>query len=315
MTHVPDRRLAYRLRFRDLQLVVALADGSSLRKAAEFLNVTQPALSRTLAEIESAFGSKLFERSSRGLQPTAQGRAAIRGARQLLHELERVGEEVAYSAQSASVIRIGAPPFVAHGHVPDLMVRMRSAGHTVQLKLVEGAVNDLFQSLMRGEVDALFSTYADHVPDGELLAYESLFPSRYVLIAPPAFQAQPRRGKSWTLADLVNMPWVMPGYTSMLRKDLDKAFLAAGVTPPHPKTEATHPFTVAHFVAAGCGLGFVPAETLHTLKPGFVRELRLSRALSTGTVALIYHAGSGSTQLELLRRALALPEKSTSPGR
>lgn len=303
-------RLASRLRFRDLQLLVALADGSSLRKAAELMNVTQPALSRTLTDIEGTFGCALFVRGSRGLQPTVQGLAAMRGALQLLKELDRVGEEVEFSAKSESVIRIGAPPFVAHGHLPRLMAQMRANGQTVRLKLVEGVVNDLFDKLLQGDVDALFTTYADRWVEGERFAYESLFPSHYVLIAPPEFRWTARGHGKAALAQLAEMEWVMPGYNSMLRKDIEKAFLAAGVAPPRPIVESNHPFTMVHFVAAGCGLGFVPQETLHRLKPGVVREVPLTPPLISGPVALIYLAGSQNAQLNSLRRALGLVERS-----
>lgn len=303
-------RLATRLRFRDLQLLVALSDGSSLRKAAELMNVTQPALSRTLTDIEGAFGCALFVRGSRGLQPTVQGLAAMRGALQLLQELDRVGEEVEFSAESASVIRVGAPPFVAHGHLPRVIKQMRANGQTVRLKVVEGVVNDLFDKLLQGDVDALFTTYADRSVEGERFTYESLFPSRYVLIAPPEFRWTARGKGKAALAQLAPMDWVMPGYTSMLRKDIDKAFLAAGVTPPRPVIESNHPFTMVHFVAAGGGLSFVPPETLHHLKPGVVREVPLLQPLTSGPVALIYLAGSRNAQLNSLRRALGLVERS-----
>src|SRR5690606_24107029 len=153
-------------------------------------------------------------------------------------------------------------------HLPKLMAQMNAGGRMMRLKLVEGAVNELFDKLLHGEVDALFTTYADRVMEGERLAYESLFPSRYVLIAPPEFQWSTRGRRKPTLGQLAGMPWIMPGYTSMLRKDIDKAFLCAGAPPPRPIMESNHPFTAVHFVAAGCGLSFVPAETLRNLKPG-----------------------------------------------
>lgn len=308
MSRTPHR-LASRLRFRDLQLLVALAEGSSLRKAAEVMNVTQPALSRTLTEMEDAFGCVLFLRGPRGLQPTSQGVAAMRGALQLLHELDRVDEEVEFSSQSASVIRLGAPPFVAHGHLPQLLAKLNRDGQAVRLKLMEGAVNDLFVKLLDGEVDALITTYADRVIEGERLVYDSLFPSRYVLIAPPEFQKSNRGKGKFSLGQLAELPWIMPGYTSMLRKDIDKAFLADGVTPPNPIVESNHPFTIAHFVAEGRGLSFVPTETLRNLKPGFVHEVPLTKPLTTGPVALIYRSGTQSAQLESVRQILGLVDK------
>ncbi|XXQ56132.1 LysR family transcriptional regulator [Xenophilus aerolatus] len=74
------RRLLGRLRFRHLQLLVALDRGGSLRAAAAVLHLTQPALSKALGEVESAFGFKLFTRGARGLTPTPQGALVVQGA-------------------------------------------------------------------------------------------------------------------------------------------------------------------------------------------------------------------------------------------
>ncbi|MCZ8256408.1 MAG: LysR family transcriptional regulator, partial [Polaromonas sp.] len=77
-------RLVARLRFRHLRLITELQRGGSLRAAAQALNLTQPALSKALAEIEGAFGFALFTRTARGLTPTPQGVVALRGAALLL---------------------------------------------------------------------------------------------------------------------------------------------------------------------------------------------------------------------------------------
>ncbi len=296
--------LTTRLRFRDLTLLVALGEGNSLRTAAQILNVTQPALSRTLTEIESTFGCALFDRGARGLTPTAQGFSAVRGARQLLRELERVGEEVELSSESASVIRIGAPHFVAHGHLPQLMERFHRMGVAARIKLTEGAANDLFDKLLEGEVDALITTYADRPLDEIRLRYESLFPSKYVLIAPSRMKAQGYRRKP-RLREFADAAWILPAYASMLRKDIDKAFLAEGIPPPRPLVESNNPFSNLHFVIEGCGLAFVPQETLRHIKGDLVYQVPLSPALRTGPVALVSLAGAEGAQVAALRMALS----------
>ncbi|MCY7318138.1 MAG: LysR family transcriptional regulator, partial [Ramlibacter sp.] len=80
-------RLITRLRFRHLRLIAELERGGSLRAAAQALNLTQPALSKALGELEGAFGFPLFTRTARGVTPTAQGQRVLRGAGMLLSEL------------------------------------------------------------------------------------------------------------------------------------------------------------------------------------------------------------------------------------
>ncbi|HRM92388.1 MAG TPA: LysR family transcriptional regulator, partial [Alicycliphilus sp.] len=79
-----DRVLRSNLKLRHLQMLVALDQFRHLGRTAEFLSLTQPAVSKTLAEIESMFGLPLFERSTRGTEPTAAGASVVRFARLVL---------------------------------------------------------------------------------------------------------------------------------------------------------------------------------------------------------------------------------------
>ena len=76
-----DRALRSNLKLRHLQLLVALDQFRRLGRAAEFLSLTQPAVAKTLAEIERTCGVRLFERSTRGTEPTPDGESVVRFAR------------------------------------------------------------------------------------------------------------------------------------------------------------------------------------------------------------------------------------------
>src|SRR5256885_2547002 len=93
-----DRVLRSNLKLRHLQLVVALDQSRHLGRAAEFLAVTQPAVSKTLAEIERMLDMTLFERSTRGTEPTAAGVSMVRFARSVLAGFERTRDEMAAEA-------------------------------------------------------------------------------------------------------------------------------------------------------------------------------------------------------------------------
>jgi LysR family transcriptional regulator, regulator of abg operon len=147
-------RLVARLRFRHLRLITELQRGGSLRAAAQALNLTQPALSKALAEIEGAFGFALFTRTARGLTSTAQGAVALRGAALLLAELAHLGREVAAGESAAATVRIGAPPFVAQGYLPEVLARLAQRDPPVRVQLLEERVPVLMQALQQGEVES-----------------------------------------------------------------------------------------------------------------------------------------------------------------
>src|SRR5256885_2293682 len=116
-----DRVLRSNLKLRHLQLLVALDQFRHLGRAAEFLAVTQPAVSKTLAEIERMLDMTLFERSTRGTEPTAAGVSMVRFARSVLAGFERTRDEMAAEARRprgrtrGGALGVATPPPLAPG--------------------------------------------------------------------------------------------------------------------------------------------------------------------------------------------------------
>lgn len=298
-------RLTSRLRFRHFQLLVSLAQEGSLRAAAQEMHVTQPALSRTLEEIESVLGVKLFARSSRGLVPNAHGVAATRSARQILEELLRVPQEVNLGAHASALIRLGAPHFVAHSLLPSVVGRLAALRPRVHVQLIERPVPELFAALQDGDVDALVSTYSPrHIEAVQVpLRLEKLYESKYELVAPLDHRLANSR-RPVPLAQLVKENWILPAQDSMLRKEIDWTFRRAGLLPPVPVVEANNPTTSIQLVSSGIGLGFAHMETLKSVPPQTITRIRVSPSPASTPVALIYRAKSANEKIQALRTAL-----------
>jgi len=308
-------RLVSRLRFRHLQLLVELDRGGSLRTASQALNLTQPALSKALAEIESAFGLALFTRSARGLRPTHHGAIVIRGAALLLTELAHVQREAAAGDATAAIVRIGAPPFVAQGFLPQVLARLTRGDPPVRVELLEERVPLLMDALASGKVDALITSYPFQLPEQGIarFSFQNLFEAEFVVIAPPAHPLARSRRVSWR--QLAAEHWVMPAPTSLLRRVLDEQFLHAGTPPPLPLVESTSPVTNVQMVAAGVGISAAPAPAARSaLSLGQVRRLRVQPPLAGGPVALVCRRGEDNSRLDLLRDALGdSPELAGAP--
>ncbi len=304
---LPDlRRLVARLRFRHLQLLVELHRGGSLRAAATVLNLTQPALSKALAEVEGAFGFALFTRSARGLAATPRGEIAIRGAALLLAELAHVGVEA--SAEPAmTVLRIGAPPFVAQAYLPEVLARLMAGEARVRVRLMEERVPLLVQSLLDGQLDALITSFPAQMPEaaGQPLHYEKLFDADFAVIAPPAHPLGRARKVDWQR--LGRERWIMPARTSMVRHMMEEVFRREGVIAPLPVIESTSPVTNLHLVASGLGISAVPGATLRAARAaGLVQRVRVEPPIPPGPVALIHRAEPLNPRIALLRAALGL---------
>lgn len=306
MSTDPDtERLVTRLRFRHLRLITELRRGGSLRAAAQALNLTQPALSKALGELEGAFGFALFTRTARGVAPTARGEVAVRGAEMLLAELAHLRIEAAAGGSVAAVVRVGAPPFVAQGYLPAVLARLAQRDPPVRVNLLEERVPLLLEALASGQLDALVTSYPAQMPElgGVQLQFEKLFDAEFFVIAPPGHPLTRARQVGWQR--LAAEPWVMPAPTSMLRRLIDQGFLQAGLVPPVPIVESTSPVTNVQLVAAGLGLSAAPAATVrHELAIGRVKRVRVAPAIAPGPVALICRAGVANPRVELLRKAL-----------
>ena len=197
-----DRVLRSNLKLRHLQLLVALDQFRHLGRAAEFLAVTQPDVSKTLAEIERMLDMTLFERSTRGTEPTAAGVSMVRFARSVLAGFERTRDEMAAEASgtrgrtSVGAMVVATPVLLARA-VEQL--KARSAQTTVLVE--EGDLTRLLPKLRMGELDLFVGRlepgYAS--PD---LETEALYDEPMVAVVRPghALLAQPA---SWqALADM-----------------------------------------------------------------------------------------------------------------
>src|SRR5436190_15587215 len=132
----PDDVLISRLRFRHLELIRSLGATSSLHKAARSLNLSQPAVSKALIEIESSFGFKLLGRSPAGVTVTPRGRTILEGATMLPNSLREVRRSAA-RVERRIEIRLGLAPVLCVTLLPRLLWTLRKQGDEVVLHLRE----------------------------------------------------------------------------------------------------------------------------------------------------------------------------------
>jgi DNA-binding transcriptional LysR family regulator len=236
--------LLRRLRLRHLELLVALAETGTLRSAAVRLHLSQPALSKMLAEIEAGFGARLFERSPQGLAANALGEAAIYRARVILGELSRGRDEVqALRTGAAGVLRLGTLSVTAA--VPRAIVRLRHRLPGARIQIQEGRVRELIQKLLDGELDCVFGAITPELLTSELLSLlrpEVLLADELCVLCGIDHPIARSRRLRW--ADLHGFPWVAPPKDTLIRQGLMTAFLNEGLEPPEPAIEVLSSVTL-----------------------------------------------------------------------
>lgn len=147
------------LKPRHLQLLVGLDDLRHVGRVAEMLNVSQPAVSKALAEIERGVGLSLFERGKNGLMPTVYGECMIRLSRSMLQALDATGEELRHlQSGSAGQVRIGVLPVAAPVLVPRAVIRMQRDAPRTAVVLHEATADRLLPMLRDGQLDLVVGT-------------------------------------------------------------------------------------------------------------------------------------------------------------
>jgi LysR family transcriptional regulator of abg operon len=302
----PDHLVA-KLRFRHLRMLQVLQTSGSLRAASQALNLTQPALSKALSEIENAFGFALFLRTARGLAPTAQGEVVLRGANLLLEELTHLRSDALTADRFTAKIRIGAPPFVAQTYLCGVIEKLVNHATPIRVQLVEQRVPALIRALQQGEIDALITTFPLQMLESGAGAFQyvRLFEVQFAVVASAKHPLVRSRRVDWTR--LSQERWVMPAEGSMGRKLIEDCFTHAGLPAPLPVIESTSPTTSVQFIAAGLGIGIVPDMNLLRRSPlmvDSVRQIHVQPEPPSSAVALIFRKGAIHPRVALLQEAL-----------
>lgn len=289
-----DRVLRSNLKLRHLQLLVALDQFRHVGRAAEFLSVTQPAVSKTLAEVERMLGMALFERSTRGTEPTAAGASLVRFARSVLAGFERTRDEIAAEASGArgraSVgAMVAATPVLLARAVERL--KARSAQTTVLVE--EGDLTRLLPKLRLGELDLFVGRlepgYA--APD---LETEALYEDPMVAVVRAGHPLARKRQPCW--ADIAGQPCVMPPPWASLRVKLEQQFFAHDLHPPADIVESASFLSQITFLHQRGAVAFM-ARTVarHFAQLGMVAVLKLPVRIELPPVGMITLRGQPTT--------------------
>src|SRR5215210_8801676 len=120
-----DSRIGRRLKLRDLQIFFAVVHWGSMAKAAQHLAMSQPAVSKIIADMESALRVRLLDRGSRGIEPTVYAHALLKRGRVVFDELTQGIRDIEFlSNPTVGEIRVGCPESMAGGFVSEVIDRL-----------------------------------------------------------------------------------------------------------------------------------------------------------------------------------------------
>jgi len=210
------------MNIQQLRYVVATVEHGSMTAAAEAVFVAQPALSRAVRSLERELGLTLFERSGRGVRVTHDGERFVAQSRRILRgldELRRLGE-----VQETGALAIAASPTLQASLALPILAALRDQGVATPVRLVGCAsTHEVHERVRSGGADL---GLCDRTTDTEL-SVVPLGPTEVLLVSPPGVDLP----ATITVADLDDVPLVLPTAGTERRGALDRFFAAFGVTP------------------------------------------------------------------------------------
>lgn len=286
MTTTIDRVLRSNLKLRHLQLLVALDQFRHLGRTAQFLSVSQPALSKTLAEVETLFGTVLFARSTKGTLPTATGLTVIRFARSVIADYERTREELAAVASgSLGRASVGAMVVAIPSLLTGALALLRREHPQANVVVEEGDLTRLLPRLRVGELDLIVGRLEPGYAAPDLLT-EALLNESMCLVCRPGHALLGHRRVSW--AQLEQQAWVMPPPWAASRVKLHQAFYRHRLNPPANTVETASFYVMLMQLRQHDAVGFVADGVARQLEQdGLACRLPVKLLIELPAVGLI----------------------------
>ena len=284
-----ERAFRSGLKLGHLRILAALAKVGRVSRVAELFNVTQPAISKQLGELEMLLGMPVVARSGRRVVLTPTGEILARHGRQVLYNLDAARRELEDLREGlAGTLRIGAvattmPTLVAAG-----VARLRQRAPAVTITLMEATTDTLFPLVREGELDVVVSrTRMGRTADRHDMLEERLLGHDPLVIA--CAGQHPLAGrKSLRWADLAGCSWVLPPEGSAIHDGLMRLFERHALRAGPGAITANSITVLPRLLADGQLVGLMPRayaqeyvhrQTLAILPLAFSRTAQEVRAL------------------------------------
>lgn len=270
-----------------LKAFVAVAQRGSFRAAADHIHLSAPALSRRINKLEGALGILLFNRNTRDVEITAQGKVFLERATSALDDLEQAAKGIGDTfAGPGGRVTVSCMPSAAIHFLPSVLRSFSAVHPDVKVRVIETDAVQVLTGVESGESDVGISFTGRLVPG---VHFKPLRSDPFVLAMPIGHPLATRTSASWSEIEKTQL--IAVARNSVNRHVVDDALAIAGINPTY-RIEVSQVSTVLNMVEAGLGLAAVPNIAIsHQLaglvhiplrEPTITRELGL--AIKRGTV-------------------------------
>jgi len=280
-----SRRIERRISLHDLRVLMSVVEAGSMGKAAKLLATSQPAVSRSIADLEHALGVRLLDRSAQGIEPTPFGRALLRRGTVVFDELQQGIKDIRFLADpTTGDLAIGTSIAIAEGFVASVISRLSQRYPRLTFQVLATDTATAYRALLHRRVDLAIVHVIEPLAE-EYLNIESLMHDPHVVIA-GAHNPLTRR-RRLGLSDLVNEPWALAPPDSPYGAVVFEAFRAHGLKVPPTVVHSTLPLR-ATLLTTGRFLSMVPRVVMQfPPKNRLLRTLPIDLPTTVRRLALI----------------------------
>jgi LysR family transcriptional regulator, pca operon transcriptional activator len=297
-------RVDQRIKIRHLLCFLETARLGSVVAAADSLAITQPAVSKTLRELEETLDVQLFDRSKKNLELTLFGEVFQRYAGASIVALRQGLDSIAQARSRGEVaIRIGALPTVAAEIMPEAVRRFKAGGAETTVSILTGPNTLLLGRLRVGELDLVVGRLAD-ADQMTGLAFEHLYSEPVAFVVRPDHPLLKRT--PFDVAQIAEFPVLFPTDESIIRPTVERFLIASGVGPLEDRIETVSPTFGRSYVRISDAVWIISRGVVNAeLNEGMLRELPIDTSETLGPLGLTTRADTpASPVLHILMGAV-----------
>ncbi len=280
----------YRVRFRHLQCFLSIAQHRSVGAAADALAITQPALSKTLRELEEALDTKLFARDRKGMLLTRTGEIFLEYAAASVAAMHTgVNRIRSVGGRSDRKITLGVLPTVAARLMPEVAQRFKRQFSNTTVRVVTGENAQLLDLLRLAEVELVVGRLAR--PESMIgLTFEELYVEPLTIVVRPTHPLVGRKRSK--IAEIGDYPCILPPPGTIIRDEIDRFLIGRGVPRPLDVVEATSIAFLRGYATMVDAVWFVPfGMVAPDLREKRFVELKFDTTAMRGPVGISLRAG------------------------
>jgi DNA-binding transcriptional LysR family regulator len=280
-----ERRLSRCLTLRDLNVLMTVAKCGSMGKAATQLSISQPGISKAIADMEHSLGVRLLDRGTRGVEATIYARALLERGAIAFDELKQAAQHIEFLAQpSSGELRVGSTIAIAAGFISAVVDTLSRKFPKITYQISAGEASAIYHALEERRFDlAIVPMVAATIEDH--LHADILYDEPLVVVA-GAKSPWVRRRKV-DLAELMEAAWALPSPDSLYGTVVAEAFRAHGLEVP--RAAVLTPVTPLRnsLVATGRFLSIVQASAVRYGSSGEIKVLPIDLATTRRPIGLI----------------------------